>query len=73
LPTSGGKILIVDDEAAIRQMVCLALSQAGYHCLEAADVSEARARILPDKPDLILIDSMPPGVSDEVKEILKLT
>ena len=30
MPNARGKILIVDDEAAIRQMVCLALSQAGY-------------------------------------------
>ncbi|MHB8536069.1 MAG: phosphate regulon transcriptional regulator PhoB [Sulfuricaulis sp.] len=57
------KILIVDDESAIRQMVCLALSQANYDCLEAADTSEAQTRILGDKPDLILLDWMLPGVS----------
>jgi two-component system phosphate regulon response regulator PhoB len=58
-----GKILIVDDEAAIRQMVCLALSQAGYLCLEAADAQEAQARIVAELPDLILLDWMLPGVS----------
>ncbi|TAM44469.1 MAG: phosphate regulon transcriptional regulatory protein PhoB [Gammaproteobacteria bacterium] len=58
-----GKILIVDDEAAIRQMVCLALSQAGYACLEAADTNEAQARILEQVPDLILLDWMLPGTS----------
>ena len=57
------KILIVDDESAIRQMVCLALSQANYGCLEAADTAEAQARILADKPDLILLDWMLPGLS----------
>jgi two-component system phosphate regulon response regulator PhoB len=57
------KILIVDDESAIRQMVCLALSQANYDCLEAADTSEAQTRIIGDKPDLILLDWMLPGVS----------
>ena len=57
------KILIVDDESAIRQMVCLALSQANYDCLEAADTVEAQARILTDKPDLILLDWMLPGLS----------
>ncbi len=35
------KILIVDDESAIRQMVCLALSQSSYDCIEAADTAEA--------------------------------
>ncbi len=58
-----GKILIVDDEAAIRQMVCLALTQAGYACLEAADTNEAQARILEQLPDLILLDWMLPGTS----------
>jgi len=57
------KILIVDDESAIRQMVCLALSQSSYDCIEAADTAEAQARILADKPDLILLDWMLPGLS----------
>ncbi len=63
MPTSRGKILIVDDEAAIRQMVCLALSQAGYRCLEAADTNEAQTRIVGEPPDLILLDWMLPGIS----------
>ncbi|OGI44811.1 MAG: phosphate regulon transcriptional regulatory protein PhoB [Candidatus Muproteobacteria bacterium RIFCSPHIGHO2_01_FULL_65_16] len=57
------KILIVDDESAIRQMVCLALAQANYNCLEAADAVEAQASIVADKPDLILLDWMLPKVS----------
>jgi two-component system phosphate regulon response regulator PhoB len=58
-----GKILIVDDEPAIRQMVSLALSQANFDCLEAADTAEAQTKILADKPDLILLDWMLPKVS----------
>jgi two-component system phosphate regulon response regulator PhoB len=57
------KVLVVDDEAAIRQMVCLALRQANYQCLEAADATQAQERILADKPDLILLDWMLPGIS----------
>jgi len=57
------KILIVDDEPAIRQMVCLALTQANYGCLEASDSAEAQARIIGEKPDLILLDWMLPGVT----------
>jgi two-component system phosphate regulon response regulator PhoB len=57
------KILIVDDESAIRQMVCLALTQANYDCLEAADADAARILILADKPDLILLDWMLPKIS----------
>jgi two-component system phosphate regulon response regulator PhoB len=58
-----GTVLIVEDEAAIRQMVCLALSQAGYACLEAADANEAQRRLLETPPDLILLDWMLPGTS----------
>jgi len=58
-----GKILIVEDEAAIRQMVCLTLTQAGYECVQAADTAEAQARILEGLPDLILLDWMLPHVS----------
>jgi two-component system phosphate regulon response regulator PhoB len=58
-----GKILIVEDEAAIRQMVCLALSQAGYECLEAADAKQAQDTIVAQVPDLILLDWMLPQES----------
>src|SRR6266404_6212244 len=63
MQTSRGKILIVDDESAIRQMVCLALTQAGYRCIEAADTNEAQAKIIAEPPDLILLDWMLPGIS----------
>jgi two-component system phosphate regulon response regulator PhoB len=58
-----GKILIVEDEAAIRQMVCLALSQAGYECLEAVDAKQAQDTIVAQVPDLILLDWMLPQES----------
>lgn len=58
-----GRILIVEDERAIREMVCLALSQGGYDCLEAADTTEAEQRILAGLPDLILLDWMLPGMN----------
>ena len=58
-----GRVLIVEDEQAIREMVCLALSQGGYDCVEAADTNEAQQRILAGLPDLILLDWMLPGMS----------
>lgn len=58
-----GKILIVDDEAAIREMVCLALRQADYHCLQAADADQAARVLREDGPDLMLLDWMLPGAS----------
>jgi two-component system phosphate regulon response regulator PhoB len=58
-----GKILIVEDEAAIREMLGYTLMKEGYACLEAADVEQARALINKDRPDLILLDWMLPGIS----------
>ena len=58
-----GKILIVEDEAAIREMLGYTLMKEGYACQEAADVEQARAIVLKDQPDLILLDWMLPGVS----------
>ena len=58
-----GKILIVEDEQAIREMVSLALRNAGYECLEAEDTQQAQAAIINHTPDLVLLDWMLPGVS----------
>ena len=58
-----GRILIIEDEPAIRQMVCLALAQAGFECQEAADTVAAQQQLLTELPDLILLDWMLPGVS----------
>ena len=60
---SGKKILIVDDEAPIREMVTVALEMAGYDCMEAADAREAHSLIVDHKPDLILLDWMMPDIS----------
>ncbi len=60
---SGRKILIVDDESAIRDMLRVALEMAEYHCIEASNAQEAHALIVDEKPDLILMDWMMPGTS----------
>ncbi len=57
------KILIVDDEAPIREMIVVALEMAGYQCLEAEDAKEAHGIIFDQKPDLILLDWMLPGIT----------
>ncbi|ODS23064.1 phosphate regulon transcriptional regulatory protein PhoB [Candidatus Endobugula sertula] len=56
-------ILIVDDEAAIRDMLRIALEMEGYHCLEAVDAREAHSTIIDSPPSLILLDWMLPGSS----------
>ncbi|HWT15451.1 MAG TPA: phosphate regulon transcriptional regulator PhoB [Patescibacteria group bacterium] len=56
-------ILIVEDEAAIREMIALAISRAGMKPMHAADVRAAQEAIATKVPDLILLDWMLPGVS----------
>ncbi len=57
------RILVVDDEPAIREMVGFALTREGFEFLEARDAEEAQTRIADDSPDLLLLDWMLPGVS----------
>ena len=63
MTASANKILIVDDEAPIRDMITVALEMAGYHCLEADNAQTAHAIIIDQKPDLVLLDWMLPVVS----------
>lgn len=60
---TGKTVLIVDDEAPIREMIAVALEMADYDYLEAADAREAHALIVDKQPDLILLDWMLPGTS----------
>ncbi len=57
------KILIVDDEAPIRDMLRVALEMAEYNVLEAGDAQEAHSLIVDQSPDLVLLDWMLPGTS----------
>ena len=60
---TGKTVLIVDDEAPIREMIAVALEMADYDYIEAADAREAHALIVDKQPDLILLDWMLPGTS----------
>jgi two-component system, OmpR family, phosphate regulon response regulator PhoB len=63
MATGKEKILIVDDEEAIREMLGYTLMKAGYTCIEAGDVEEARDIIKTEMPNLVLLDWMLPGMS----------
>lgn len=56
-------ILIVDDEAPIRDMLRVALEMSDYQCIEAGDAQTAHSLIIDRKPDLVLLDWMMPGSS----------
>ena len=53
-------VLIVDDEAPIRDMVQLSLELAGFRVLQAANAREAHSAILDGRPDIVLLDWMMP-------------
>ena len=57
------RILIVDDEPAIRDMVAYALRKGDFDPALAGDAREAQAQIAERVPDLILLDWMLPGTS----------
>ena len=55
------RVLIVDDEAPIREMIAVALEMAGYECIEAENVQQAHAAVIDQLPDMVLLDWMMPG------------
>ena len=57
------KILIVEDEAAVRELLAATLLGAGYAVLEAANATEAQETVATEHPALILLDWMLPGMS----------
>jgi two-component system phosphate regulon response regulator PhoB len=57
------RILIVDDEPAIREMVAYALRKGEFEPVHAGDAREAQTAIADQVPDLILLDWMLPGTS----------
>ena len=54
------KIMVVDDNAVTRRMVCKALARNGHHVLEAPDGKTARELMSREKPRVVLQDLMLP-------------
>lgn len=57
------RILVVEDEAPIREMLCFVLEQKGYQAIEAEDYDTAVNKLCEPFPDLVLLDWMLPGGS----------
>ncbi len=65
-------ILIVDDEAPIRELLRQHLEAEGYHIEEAQDGREAIGRVKQVAPDLIILDVMMPDVNGfDVAAVIK--
>lgn len=56
------KILIVDDESCVRQLLTQILTQEGYECLTAADGNEALNKLKQESISLIISDIRMPGL-----------
>lgn len=57
------QILIVEDELAIREMLKFAFHNSDYQLCEASDAEQALVEIAENRPDIILLDWMLPGIS----------
>jgi two-component system, OmpR family, phosphate regulon response regulator PhoB len=71
---SSKTILVIEDEAPIRELLRLILSQGGFKMMEAENSQTALALLANELPDLILLDWMLPGISGlEIARSLKNT
>ncbi|MGB5512337.1 MAG: phosphate regulon transcriptional regulator PhoB [Woeseiaceae bacterium] len=69
---AANKILIVEDDQPIREMIAFHLSRAGFEVLEAPDSRSARQLLADERPDLALVDWMLPDISGlELTRMLK--
>ena len=69
-----GKILVVDDEIEVVQLLRDFLTSKGYEVYTALNGAEALAVVKEAKPDIVLLDIIMPGMGgiDTLKEIKKI-
>ena len=60
---SAGRVLVVEDDEAIRDVVKFNLVAAGYEVMEASDGNTALRTARTGRPDLVILDLMLPGMS----------
>lgn len=56
------KILVIDDEQEILNLIRLSLEQAGFRVIRTTKAEEGLALVLQAQPDLLLLDLMMPGL-----------
>ena len=56
------KVLVVDDDPAIRRLVCDVLQAYGYSTVDAADGFSAIRLVQSEQPDCVVLDVMMPGL-----------
>ena len=64
-------ILVVEDDVAIRDMLCFSLRQSGFECESVGDAEQALKYLEKQQAKLILLDWMLPGI-DGIEFIRRL-
>ena len=68
------KIMVVEDDASLREIYSIRITAEGYNVVSAGDGEEALAVAVREKPDLILSDVMMPKISGfDMLDILRAT
>ena len=68
------KVMVVEDDAALREIYSIRITAEGYEVVSASDGEEALAVAVREKPDLILSDVMMPKISGfDMLDILRST
>jgi DNA-binding response OmpR family regulator len=57
------RVLLVEDDADIRELIRYSLARAGFKVEEASDGAEALDKVLSFAPDLVVLDLMLPGMT----------
>ena len=65
-------VLVVDDEANLRRMLCAVLGGDGYRTAEAASGTEAVAAVARRRPDAVFLDLSMPGGPDGLETLERL-
>ena len=60
--TGGGRVLVVDDDAALAEMLTIVLENEGFEPIVCSTGDAALAAFHEHKPDIILLDLMLPGI-----------
>ena len=73
----GKKILLADDEVNIRTSLTDILEECGYEVIHAANGQETMERVRRENPDLVLLDTIMPGIGGievchQIKQVEKL-
>jgi len=56
------KILIIEDDKFVRELIAQKLTEEGYEALMTVDGEEGMVQIKEKKPDLVLLDLILPGI-----------